>query len=77
MENADGYKVRDDVIGVRFPRDAVRSCPHPAVIKRYGTGGVANVSAWTCSKCRFGVRTKYCGLWGCEYELGLSSTKAD
>ena len=77
MESGEEYKVRDDVIGVRFPRDSVRSCPHPAVIQRYGTGGVANVSAWTCRKCRFGTRSKYGGLWGCNYELGIPSAKAD
>lgn len=71
------YKVRDEVIGKSFPTVSVRPCPHPNVIKRYGVGGVANVSVWTCQKCRFGMRSKYGGLWGCDYELELSATKED
>lgn len=63
------YKVRDDVIGKTFASCATRSCPHPGVVKRYGTGGVANVSVWTCRKCRYVTRSKFGELLGCGYEL--------
>ena len=40
--------VRDDVIGKAFADCLMRSCPEPHVIKRYGTGGIVNVSVYTC-----------------------------
>lgn len=63
-------RIRDDVIGREFAECAVRSCPHPKVIQRFGMGGVANVSVWTCKRCKhhtefplhFGIR--------CDYGLG-------
>ena len=45
--------VRDDVIGREFAACAVRSCPHPKVVERFGVGGVANVSVYTCRRCKF------------------------
>lgn len=45
--------IRDDVIGKAFPRCAMRSCPEPHVIKRYGVGGTANVSVYTCRRCKY------------------------
>lgn len=45
--------VRDDVIGKEFASCCVRACPHPKVIKKYGVGGVANVSVYTCRRCLF------------------------
>lgn len=60
------YKpVRDDVIGKLF--HSTRRCPHPGVISKYGVGGIANVSAWTCKKCRYRVEYKYHGGVGCGY----------
>lgn len=59
-------RIRDDVIGREFAECAVRSCPHPKVIQRFGMGGVANVSVWTCKRCRFAVKHKLAG-WGCSY----------
>lgn len=62
------YKpIRDDVIGKSFASCMIRSCPEPNVIKRYGTGGKANVSVWTCKKCRYAVRYKFHGGVSCGY----------
>lgn len=62
--------IRDDVIGKLFAPCCVRSCPEPHVIARYGVGGVANVSIWTCKKCRFHREYKYHGGVSCIYGLG-------
>ena len=61
--------VRDDVLGREFAAVSVRSCPHPQVIKRYGTGGVANVSVYTCKKCRFHEEFPLHYGVGCAYGL--------
>lgn len=62
--------IRDDVIGKRFYSGSVRSCPEPHVIKRYGIGGVANVSVYTCRKCRYAISHKWHGGLSCGY-VGL------
>lgn len=59
--------VRDDVLGKMFSPCAVRNCPEPHVIKRYGVGGVANVSVWTCRKCKYVKTYKWHGGVGCGY----------
>lgn len=59
--------VRDDVIGKMFGAGMVRSCPEPHVIKRYGVGGVCNVSVWTCKKCRYVQTYKWHGGVSCGY----------
>ena len=59
--------VRDDVLGKMFIQGAVRSCPEPHVIKRYGVGGIANVSVWTCRKCRYVKTYKWHGGVSCGY----------
>ena len=59
--------VRDDVIGKMFGAGMVRSCPEPHVIKRYGVGGIANVSVWTCRKCRYVQTYKWHGGVSCGY----------
>lgn len=61
--------VRDDTNGKMFSQCAMRSCPEPHVIARYGVGGVANVSVYTCRKCRYKVTYKYHGGLGCGYGL--------
>lgn len=58
--------VRDDVIGKMF--FSTRECPHPAVIKKYGTGGIANVSYWTCKMCQYGEDMKMFGGVKCGYK---------
>lgn len=60
--------VRDDVCGKMFRSDIVRSCPEPHVIKRYGVGGVANVSVWTCKRCKYRIEYKWHGGLGCELD---------
>ena len=60
--------VRDDVNGKLFSPGCVRSCPEPHVIKRFGIGGVANVSVYTCRKCRYHEDTKWFGGVKCIYE---------
>ena len=59
--------IRDDVIGRRFYYGMVRSCPEPHVIKRFGVGGVANVSVYTCRKCRYHEDMKLFGGVKCTY----------
>lgn len=64
--------VRDDVIGKSFSPISVRSCPEPHVIAKFGVGGMANVSVWTCRKCRYARRYKLHGGLNCDYGLGQS-----
>ena len=59
----------DDVIGNVFAPCCVRECPEPHVIDRYGIGGVAHVSIYTCRKCKYKVTTPFCGALGCSYGL--------
>ena len=61
--------IRDDVIGKTFAACCVRSCPEPHVIRRYGVGGVANVSVYTCRKCRYVKNYKYHGGVSCGYGM--------
>ena len=63
--------VRDDVIGKMFSSCMVRQCPEPHVIKKYGVGGVANVSVWTCRRCRYVKTYKFHGGVGCGYPVGV------
>ena len=63
--------IRDDVIGKRFYYGMVRSCPEPHVIKRFGIGGVANVSVYTCRKCRYVQKHPLHFGVTCGYELEL------
>lgn len=63
------YKtVRDDVLGKYFAECLVRSCPHPSVIARYGTGGVVNVSVYTCRKCKYKKEYQFHGGVSCTYD---------
>ena len=48
--------IRDDVLGLRFDPVCMKACPHPGLINKYGVGGKANVSVYTCRKCRFVVK---------------------
>lgn len=65
---ADRYDpIRDDVIGKRFSPGAVRPCPHPTVIAKYGVGGVCNVSVYTCRKCKYVKTYKWMGGVSCGY----------
>lgn len=57
--------VRDDVNGKMFAN--TRPCPEPHVIKKFGVGGVANVSYWTCKKCRYRVEHQWHGGLSCGY----------
>lgn len=57
----------DDVIGRNFADSMVRSCPEPHVIKRYGTGGVAHVSVYTCRKCKYRKEYELHGGVSCTY----------
>lgn len=67
--SSESYKpIRDDVIGKQFYYGMVRSCPEPHVIRRFGIGGVANVSVYTCRKCRYHEDTKWFGGVKCIYE---------
>ena len=59
--------VRDDVAGKVFAHCCVRSCPHPSVQMKYGVGGIAHVSVYTCRKCKYVKTYKYHGGVGCGY----------
>lgn len=60
--------INDDVMGCAFNEICIRTCPHPQVIKKYGNFGVCHVSVYTCVKCKFVIRTPFCGAVGCGYE---------
>ena len=60
--------VRDDVNGKLFYQGCVRSCPEPHVIKRFGIGGVCNVSVYTCRRCTYHINEKWFGGVRCGYE---------
>lgn len=64
--------IRDDVIGKEFAACCVRSCPEPHVIERFGIGGVANVSIYTCKRCKHRIEYKLHFGLGCGYELEKS-----
>lgn len=59
--------VRDDVIGKMFSASMVRECPEPHVIETYGVGGVANVSVWTCYRCKYVQHYPMHGGVSCGY----------
>ena len=63
-----GSPIRCDVSGMYFHPCAIRKCPDEAVVRRYGVGGVANVSVWICRKCRNAVIYKYHGGVRCVLE---------
>lgn len=68
------YKsVRDDVTGKYFSDTMVRSCPEPHVIAKYGIGGVANVSVYTCRKCKYRKEYKFHGGVSCELDGGIQA----
>jgi len=54
-------RVRCDVTGYTFPAVSVQECPEPAVIRRYGTGGQADVSIWVCRKCKHAIHYQFFG----------------
>ena len=60
--------IRDDVLGMRFAPCAMRSCPHPAVIRKYGVGGEAMVSIYTCKRCKHHINYDFHGGVGCGYD---------
>ena len=64
-------KVRCDVSGYMFSPISVRECKDPNVIKRYGTGGKANVCVWVCAKCKHAVRYQFHGGLGCELDRNV------
>ena len=65
---APSYKtIRDDVNGFSFAPCCMQSCPHPNVISKYGVGGVAHVSIYTCRKCKFVIKEKLFGGVRCGY----------
>ena len=66
------HRTRDDVIGREFVECAMRSCPHPKVIEKFGVGGVANVSIYTCKRCRHHEEVPFVGGIKCGYELANS-----
>lgn len=63
----DYAPIIDDTCGKPFYPGCMRRCPHPGVIAKYGTGGVCNVSVWTCRKCRFVVNHPMMGGVSCGF----------
>lgn len=61
--------IPDAVSGRAFAECAMRSCPHPAVIRRFGTGGEAMVSIYTCKKCKHHTEYQFHGGIGCSYAV--------
>ena len=56
-----------DVTGREYYACAVRKCPHPAVIERYGHKGQANVCIYVCRKCKFVKGYENFGGISCRY----------
>ena len=68
------YKpIMDDVLRKRFAPVLMRKCPSEAVIRRYGTGGVANVSIYVCKHCTHSVKHPQIGAWYCGLEQGIQA----
>ena len=67
--------IRCDVSGKIFTASMVRKCHEEAVVRRYGTGGEANVSVWICRKCKHAIHYKFHGGLGCELERKLQTSK--
>lgn len=63
----------DDVLRKTFAPVLMRKCPNEAVIRRYGTGGIANVSIYVCKKCAYGHKHKMMGAWYCGLEQDLQA----
>ena len=64
---------RCDVTGKTFSSSLIRKCNDEAVIRRYGTGGVCNVSVWVCTRCKHAIRYKFHGGLGCELDRQLQA----
>lgn len=72
------YRKALDMVLNRYYADcSIRECPHPKVIERYGTGGVATVSIYTCKKCKFAERARYFDGYGCGYKLETGVPSAE
>lgn len=70
---AQNDRIRCDVTGKVFYPSSVRKCLDGAVIKRYGVGGVANVSVYVCAKCKHAIHYKWHGGLGCELERSVQT----
>lgn len=68
--------IRDDVIGKSFAACMMRECPEPHVIARFGVGGVANVSVYTCRKCLHKVEYKLHGGISCGLDERVQARTA-
>ena len=64
----DYAPVRDDISGKLYNPCCVRQCPEPHVVKKFGVGGVANVTVYTCRKCKYVITYKWFGGVSCGYE---------
>lgn len=60
--------ITEDVKGYSMSAVSVRQCKYPAVVEKYGHGGVCHVSIYTCNKCKIAVRVPFCGGVKCGYE---------
>lgn len=58
---------RCDVTGYVFADCLMRQCPHPGVIKRYGSGGTAHVCHYVCRKCKHKGAVRYTSALRCDY----------
>ena len=65
-------RIRCDVTGKMFRPSQIRQCRHAAVVRKYGTGGIVNVSVFVCNKCPHAIRYKWHGGLGCELERSVS-----
>ena len=58
-----------NVTGKMYYPCCVRECKEPHVVEKYGIGGKAMVSIYVCRKCKYKVKTPFCGALGCGYGL--------
>lgn len=67
------HTIRCDVTGRMFYPSIVSECKDPAVVKRYGVGGVCHVSIYVCMKCKHAVRYEFHGGISCGLEKGVQT----
>lgn len=58
--------IKCDVLGYMLHSCEIRTCMHPAIVRKYGRSGTANVSVWACVHCQFAERVEAGGM-RCAY----------
>lgn len=73
IEHQPEARYVDAMTGLTFREGNMFDCPDPAVRKKYGTiSGSCRLSTYSCKqrKCRYLIKQKFCGVYGCGYKEG-------